>query len=605
MNRVLLAVTGLLGTYSIINAQPIGTTYQAGTTYYDEQYRAGGARMIDYDAAGWVHVVWTKGTNLSYGRHVYYDLWDPASESFVYQPTGIQVDYRYRAGYVSQTVSADGRCYPAFHQLDNVYDPYAYACVSIDFLPRTASFISHGIPFSDEQSSLFPRIAMDSVSQSLHIVFTANDGGDRCALYYVRAIPHIGNDGIGNSIEFIDEVPWFIDSLAYSAYDISVSQNSIDSRIAITWAKPRGLTGNQYDNDLAYVVSEDGGETFSQEVNITHFAEPDWECLSGDTMECNRDTFRVYADVSTLFDEEGYLHAVFTTTNYYALQHRPANYAGQIWHWSERDGITTPIRAVGRDYATEHWQPDIGDYELVLQDPCLSCDRIAGDLFCTYSFNDTSQWSESGMPQADIWISRSSDGGLSWSQGTNVTMTDGGQNTAYGHCLDESYPSAARYVRYQDAEQILDILYLLDLDAGFFFLPGELVTNNPVYYAQVSVNTIPAEPIWDPSWPRLHVGTEDVRDRHDYVPNTATLYQNYPNPFNPETTISFDLTKTGEVRLTVYNITGQTVATLLDGASKAGHHSITFDAGVLPSGLYFYRLEAGKFCATRKMMVMK
>jgi hypothetical protein len=604
MKRTFLFFAGLLAMLSFSFAQPV-VTYTVGTTYYDQQYPAGGARLIDSDAAGWVHVVWTRGMNPSnMDRHVFYNVWDPSEQSFVYE-SGVQIDPWSRGGYVSQTTSADGRCYPVFHQADSPIASHACVCASIDFLPQTGAFSSTRIPFFDQQSCLYPRVAMDSGSQSLHIVFAAYDDSDRWALYYIRAIPQIDNNGIGDSIEFIDATPRFIDSLAIPAYDITVSQNPVNSKIAITWVKPRGDTGQRYDNDLAYITSEDGGETFLPEVNITQFAEPDWECASTDTMVCNRDTFRVNADISTLFDEEGYLHAVFSTTNYYALWHRVANYAGQLWHWSERDEVITPIRAVGEEYATANWQTDIGDYELVLQDPCLSYDRITGDLFCTYSFSDTSQWSSNGMPQADIWVSRSTNGGLSWSLGTNITMTDGGQNTAYGECLDESYPSAARFIRYQDAEQILDILYLLDLDAGFFSLPGELVTNNPIYYAQVTVNSIPAEPIWDLSWPRIHVDTENVPDREEQVPNTIVLYQNYPNPFNPETTASFDIMKAGDVRLIIYNITGQTVATLVNGAMTAGHHSIRFNAENLPSGLYFYRLEAGEFSAVKKMVLMK
>lgn len=83
------------------------------------------------------------------------------------------------------------------------------------------------------------------------------------------------------------------------------------------------------------------------------------------------------------------------------------------------------------------------------------------------------------------------------------------------------------------------------------------------------------------------------------------LYQNYPNPFNPETSIAFDLVESGHVALTVYNPLGQTVATLVNGTMNAGRHSVSFQAGELPSGLYFYRLDAGEFNAVKKMVLMK
>ncbi|RQV94583.1 T9SS C-terminal target domain-containing protein [bacterium] len=83
------------------------------------------------------------------------------------------------------------------------------------------------------------------------------------------------------------------------------------------------------------------------------------------------------------------------------------------------------------------------------------------------------------------------------------------------------------------------------------------------------------------------------------------LHQNFPNPFNPETSISFDLPESELVKLTVSNALGQTVATLVNSSMNAGNHTVTFEAGDMPSGLYFYRLEAGDFSAVRKMILMK
>ena len=83
------------------------------------------------------------------------------------------------------------------------------------------------------------------------------------------------------------------------------------------------------------------------------------------------------------------------------------------------------------------------------------------------------------------------------------------------------------------------------------------------------------------------------------------LLQNYPNPFNPSTTITFDLVEAGHTKVIVYNTVGQTAAVLVDGALTAGRHTIDFNAAALPSGLYFYRMEAGDFSAVKKMILMK
>ncbi|MCI0691928.1 T9SS type A sorting domain-containing protein [candidate division KSB1 bacterium] len=83
------------------------------------------------------------------------------------------------------------------------------------------------------------------------------------------------------------------------------------------------------------------------------------------------------------------------------------------------------------------------------------------------------------------------------------------------------------------------------------------------------------------------------------------LEQNYPNPFNPSTSIAFALAKAGNVKLEIYNALGQKVATLINGRMSAGQHKATWDARNVPSGIYFYKLEAGAFSQTKKMVLMK
>lgn len=89
------------------------------------------------------------------------------------------------------------------------------------------------------------------------------------------------------------------------------------------------------------------------------------------------------------------------------------------------------------------------------------------------------------------------------------------------------------------------------------------------------------------------------------LPDNLVLQQNYPNPFNPSTTISYQLPAFSAVTLRVYDVLGKEVATLVEGVQQAGSHTVVFDGSSLRSGVYFYRIQAGSFQATRKLMLIK
>mgnify|MGYP003537044038 FL=1 len=89
------------------------------------------------------------------------------------------------------------------------------------------------------------------------------------------------------------------------------------------------------------------------------------------------------------------------------------------------------------------------------------------------------------------------------------------------------------------------------------------------------------------------------------IPELFSLSQNYPNPFNPVTNIKFSIPTGGNVKLTVFDITGKEVAVLVNQNMNAGNYTADFDASQLSSGIYFYTLSSGSYTDTKKMVLVK
>ena len=148
------------------------------------------------------------------------------------------------------------------------------------------------------------------------------------------------------------------------------------------------------------------------------------------------------------------------------------------------------------------------------------------------------------------------------------------------------------------------------------FIPGHGTTLEPHYYSYTD-NTVTLGQ-W---WYRLKQidldGTihytdgiqvdvlTNVEGEEQPLPTAFALEQNYPNPFNPSTQIQFALSKESHVKLEIYNALGERIATLVDETRQVGYYSERFDASNLASGLYFYRIQAGDFVDTKKLLLLK
>jgi hypothetical protein len=334
--------------------------------------------------------------------------------------------------------------------------------------------------------------------------------------------------------------------------------------------------------------------------------------------------------VSLLYDQNDYAHAAFTTRYLgfdAGLAAHPDSFAitgmsldaSMIWHWSEEHDTLTVIADgwydVGAPTQEANAYRGSGAWRSTCDRPSLAQDPTTGYLYCSYVRcveGDTSGGStvSHGFANGEIYCAVSTDGGLNWSEGTNLTQTPSPLATP-GNCMDEDYASLA-----QTVNDTLHLIWVEDKDAGGVVQtsPQEGTwTENPVKYQKVPASLVPPGPPFVPNY-NFHVGpstgVQEPTLVDAAVPGAYSLYQNYPNPFNPETTIAFDLPHSAPVSLNIYNISGQLVRELSCGHRQAGSYQIRWngrnDQGhLVPSGIYFCQMKTAQFNATTKMALIK
>jgi hypothetical protein len=130
---------------------------------------------------------------------------------------------------------------------------------------------------------------------------------------------------------------------------------------------------------------------------------------------------------------------------------------------------------------------------------------------------------------------------------------------------------------------------------------GEMTKN------QFQSATIDLASLWYTAWVNAGLLTQpmNVKKERSAKPKSFNLYQNYPNPFNPKTKIEFDIAQPLHVKLEIYSVDGKLIIQLVNTTLETGSYSTEWGGEHVPSGLYFYRLSAGEFSQTKKLVVVK
>jgi hypothetical protein len=214
---------------------------------------------------------------------------------------------------------------------------------------------------------------------------------------------------------------------------------------------------------------------------------------------------------------------------------------------------------------------------------------------------------------ADIWYHASTDGGLTWSGPATLAAGPGNQWFPSVAVLQDfdSVPYNVAYLDRGDSVIVLESENIGMLGAA----PRRGVNDelpSVVVRPEIGAHAAGSDPrshlVYFRNARGIYYDGEEtataVREEGQ-TPSSMSLAQNYPNPFNPSTRIMFSLAAPGDVRLTVVDVLGREVRTLLREARPAGTHEVLFDAAGLAGGVYYYTLRAAGRVETRKMILLR
>jgi len=256
-----------------------------------------------------------------------------------------------------------------------------------------------------------------------------------------------------------------------------------------------------------------------------------------------------------------------------------------IYHWSAATGITEVADfgdIPGSDQEIGLFSGNLGAFDQHNIDGNVVCQPSAGvdaqnNLYLLFASFRPNDFDPDSAHYTDVYAIGSGDGGASW--GPVINVTDSPQ-------AEDTWASLA--VNVGDS---LRFVYSSDGSTGNSIQGGGVAPTNYLYYAV----------------PKRRIVLTGVSDRPvSSVPASFALHQNFPNPFNPATNLTFEVAKPAEVNLSVYDVNGKLVATLVNGLVQAGKHNVTWNpAKNLSSGVYFAKLKSAGFSQVTKMTLMK
>lgn len=250
--------------------------------------------------------------------------------------------------------------------------------------------------------------------------------------------------------------------------------------------------------------------------------------------------------------------------------------------------------------------------------PVTACDISSGP----YRGNIYINWSDqrNGTNDCDIWFIRSTDGGNSWGQVKRVNNDPAGKNQFFSWMTVDQVTGYIYVVFYDQRSTPVtsaNVYLARSTDGGESFVNVRINTAPVVLYETlfdyigISAYNGKVRPVWMGSNNTIVTAIVDsfynigISTISSEIPSRFALYQNYPNPFNPVTKIQFDIPKTANVSLKIYDIQGKELETIVKETLNPGQYEAEWNGAFYPSGIYFCKIESSGYNGTRKMVLIK
>ncbi|MEE9553096.1 MAG: T9SS type A sorting domain-containing protein [candidate division Zixibacteria bacterium] len=518
-----------------------------GYTTYEYQTNGSTGNRMGVDSQGGRHFLWMKGTGENFPpdtRGVYFNYVDNMGNWLVPEE-GQNISQVDGDGYTQLSLTTADNAAAAYHSGGS--DIVIYA---VDNFPGMGIFSYFDPPDFLSLDCFWPYLTVDR-NDNIHIVSQENTGvaGAEQAIGYTRS-----TDG-GSTWSRPDNV----DTLMTISQVLTSSP--VSDKVAILYTHGRDDV-DQYHNDIYYVESEDGltWDFSGGKVNVTEYG--------------GSETYWAYTDMAAVYDYNDNLNIIWTT---FTSIDEELFYPVTLFHYSTGSGMITEVTACPEDWDESC---NTGAWNLPIAKMSLGVNEATNAIYAVYTAFSIADASAAGYCNGDIWMNYSIDGGASWSEDVNMTdsQTPG---CAMHECDSDHWSSVADKV-----DGNLHIIYVNDKDAGGTPQTEGGVTDNPVMYLE---------------FPNPVSSVEHSTE----IPTTFALSQNYPNPFNAKTNITFNLVDDSDVKISVFDITGAKVTTLVDDRMIAGEHSVNWDASEVASGVYYYSLKTNGEESTRKMTLLK